>query len=193
MGDKMGCQVLWSFQNNLGIEHLRLMRLSDSIVAESIVVGVVNNKAFRAQYKIRCDLSWSIREIDIGSLDNESKPLQLRADGKAHWRTATGTALHPLDGCIDVDISVTPFTNTLPIRRLNLSHNQSAEISVTYIVVPELEVKPIKQRYTCLNRSPDGGLYRYENLTSRYQADLIVDEDGLVIDYPNVWRRVWFE
>src|SRR5258705_13009043 len=75
MGDKMGCQVLWSFQNNLGIEHLRLMRLSDSIVAESIVVGVVNNKALRAQYKIRCDLSWCIREIDICSLDNESKPL----------------------------------------------------------------------------------------------------------------------
>jgi hypothetical protein len=59
--------------------------------------------------------------------------------------------------------------------------------------MPEREVKPIKQRYTCLNTTPDGGLYRYENLTSRYQADLIVDEDGLVIDYPNVWRRVWFE
>jgi hypothetical protein len=57
MSEKVGCQVLWSFQNNLGIEHLRLMRLSDSIVAESIVVGVVNNKAFRAQYKMQCDLS----------------------------------------------------------------------------------------------------------------------------------------
>lgn len=193
MNKKMGCQIVWSFWNNLGIEHLRLVRLADSIVADSIVVGVADNNALRVRYRIQCDLSWRVREIDIRRLDDQSIPLELRADGKGHWHTAKGAALPPLDGCIDVDISVTPFTNTLPIRRLNLSRDQSAQMTVAYIVVPELEVKPIQQRYTCLSRTPDGGLYRYENLTRPYQANLVVDEDGLVIDYPNVWRRAWFE
>jgi hypothetical protein len=193
MNKKMGCQLVWSFWNNLGIEHLRLKRLAKSIVADSIVVGVVNDHAFRVQYRIQCDLSWRVREIEIRSVDNESKPLQLHADGKGHWHTAKGSALHTLDGCIDVDISVTPFTNTLPIRRLNLIRNQSTQIAVAYIVVPELEVTLIRQQYTCLKATPDGGLYRYENLTRSYQADLVVDEDGFVVSYPNVWRRVWFE
>ena len=193
MNRTAGRQVVWSFRNNLGIEHLRLTRIAKRIIAEGIVVAVVNNDALRVRYRVQCDESWRVREIHIRSLDKKIKPLQLRADGKGHWCTATGAAVHNLDGCIDVDISVTPFTNTLPIRRLNLSREQSAALTVAYIVLPELEAKPINQRYTCLNTMPDGGLYRYENLTNPYQTDLTVDEDGLVIDYPGVWHRVWFE
>jgi uncharacterized protein len=97
-----------------------------------------------------------------------------------------------LEGCIDIDISATPFTNTLPIRRLGLKPDQSEELTVTYIRVPELLVGPERQRYGCLEDQAEGGLYRFEALPSGFTASLPVDADGLVIDYPGLFRRAWF-
>ena len=99
--------------------------------------------------------------------------------------------MRELDGWIDVDISATPFTNTLPIRRLGLEHGESEELTVTYIRVPELLVGPERQRYGCLEAQTDGGLYRFEALPSGFTAELPVDVDGLVIDYPGLFRRAW--
>jgi len=41
-----------------------------------------------------------------------------------------------------------------------------------------------EQRYTCLER----GLYRFE--AGRFEAELPVDADGLVLDYPGLFRRI---
>jgi hypothetical protein len=46
---------------------------------------------------------------------------------------------------------------------------------------------PMSQRYTCLEPQ----LYRYESVESGYTANLKVDTDGLVLEYPEAWRRVW--
>jgi hypothetical protein len=60
-----------------------------------------------------------------------------------------------------VDISETPFTNTLPIRRLALAPGESAGVSVAYFDGSELQPCPEPQRYTCLETNDRGGLYRY--------------------------------
>ncbi|HEX5502042.1 MAG TPA: putative glycolipid-binding domain-containing protein, partial [Thermomicrobiales bacterium] len=108
-----------------------------------------------------------------------------------HWTAADGATPPDLAGCLDVDIRVTPFTNTLPIRRLGLRPGESAELAVAYLALPALAVTRERQRYTCLAAGPDGGLYRYESLPGGFRADLSVDADGLVLDYPGLFRRVW--
>jgi hypothetical protein len=50
----------------------------------------------------------------------------------------------------------------------------------------ELQPWPEPQRYTCLEKGNDGGLYRFLSLDGRFKADLPVDTDGLVFDYPAV-------
>ena len=94
-----------------------------------------------------------------------------------------------LRDCTDIDIAVTPFTNTLPIRRLNLEVGEAAEIDVVYVTVPDLTLSPAPQRYTRL----DDRIYRFESLDSGYTADITVDDHGLVTDYPGLFRRVWPE
>jgi hypothetical protein len=37
----------------------------------------------------------------------------------------------------------------------------------------------------------EGALYRYESLSSGFAADLVVDCDGLVVDCPGMFQRVW--
>jgi hypothetical protein len=89
----------------------------------------------------------------------------------------------------DVDISETPFTNTLPIRRLGLAPGESADNCVVYFDGNELQPWPEPQRYTCLERNAQGGLYRFLSLDGGFTADLSVDADGLVVDYPGLFKR----
>jgi uncharacterized protein len=95
--------------------------------------------------------------------------------------------LPQLAGAIDIDISITPFTNTLPIRRLRLQTGQSQEILVAYVQLPGLAVTTDRQRYTC--REPDRR-YRYESLDGDFTREIEVDGHGLVVTYPGLFRRV---
>jgi hypothetical protein len=150
-----------------------------------------HNNPFRAWYEIHIDRDWKVQQCILRLLGGSHQEITLQADSENHWTDATATPLAALDGCVDVDISITPFTNTLPIRRLSLNPSQSVDIVVAYITVPELEVRPAQQRYTCLESSAEGGLYRYESLTSGFTRDLRVDPQGLVIDYPGIWKRIF--
>lgn len=42
-----------------------------------------------------------------------------------------------------------------------------------------------------VQRSAEGGLYRYESVLSGFNAKLQLDADGLVVEYPGIFRRVW--
>jgi uncharacterized protein len=114
------------------------------------------------------------------------KVVNLRREGDL-WIDAGGVPLPELSGCTDVDIMITPFTNTLPIKRLHLKPAEAREIAVVYIGLPGLVVSKFEQRYTCLSSGEDGSVYRYENVKSDFRADLLVDTDGLVVDYPNIF------
>jgi hypothetical protein len=64
---------------------------------------------------------------------------------------------------------------------------------MVYFRVPQMQVEAVQQRYTCLEVTASGGRYRYESLVdgvSRFTAELAVDQDGLVLDYPGLFRRV---
>jgi uncharacterized protein len=86
--------------------------------------------------------------------------------------------------CVDVDLSFTPATNTLPIRRLGLDVGEEAEIQVAWLVWPELAVRPVRQRYARVAYD------RYRYTQDDFEAVLTVDENGLVLDYEGLWRAI---
>ena len=182
-------EVMWTPWEEAGLEHLRLVTSGSGVVANGLVIGLQGGRPFRIGYEIRCDGRWRVREVRAAAPDSERPVLELLANGEGRWKSRGGEPVPELDGCIDVDISATPFTNTLPIRRLGLKPGESEELTVTYIRVPELLVGPERQRYGCLEA--DGGFYRFEALPSGFTAELPVDAEGLVIDYPGLFRRVW--
>ena len=185
----MNLEAMWTPWEGRGLEHLRLRLGESGIEADGVVIGDEDEVVFRARYVIHCDPGWRTREMIVDPLDGRD-PLHLRSDGEGAWSDASGRGVPELEGCIDVDLSATPFTNTLPIRRLDLGAGESSEIVVVYVDVPELRLDVARQRYTCLER--DGGLYRYEDRGSfrGFVADLPVDADGLVLDYPGIFRRM---
>jgi len=182
---------MWAPWEGPGLEHLRLSTSDRDLVANGLVIGLEAGRPFRIGYEIRCDERWRVREVRTASPDSEQPDLELLADGEGRWKRRDGEPVPELDGCIDVDISATPLTNTLPIRRLGLMPGESEELAVTYVRVPELSVGPERQRYGCLEARADGGLYRFEALPSGFTAELPVDAERLVIDYPGLFRRAW--
>jgi|SRR5947209_6171838 len=186
-------QVMWTPWTGPGLEHLRLLQQQEDIVADGLILGVKEQTLFRLRYEIRCDLQWRVRAIQLSPLDDATHLLHFLTDGAGNWTTESGKAIPLLKGCLDVDISATPFTNTLPIRRLALQPGSSAILSMAYFTIPQLHVEVTQQRYTCLELSSSGGRYRFESLVdgiSRFTAELPVDQDGLVLDYPELFRRV---
>jgi hypothetical protein len=91
-----------------------------------------------------------------------------------------------LYGAFDVDLGGSPLTNTLPIRRLGLLKAEPGvahRISAAWMLVPSLEVVQADQIYTSL------GDNRIRYASETFSADLTVDDDGFVIDYPGLAQR----
>ncbi|MCO8242465.1 MULTISPECIES: putative glycolipid-binding domain-containing protein [unclassified Haladaptatus] len=180
--------VVWEAGDGVSTEHLTVE--FDHINADGVVVGIRDEKPFRIRYRVECDGSGAVRRIETDPLGTGSG-IELDHDGDGNW-TKDGTRALELAGCRDVDISATPFTNTIPIRRLGLGSGESETISVVYLDVPSMTATPVEQRYTCLEPlGSSGGMYRYESLKSGFTADLPVDSDGVVVNYPGVFRRMF--
>ena len=139
----------------------------------------------RVEYVLRLSPTWQVRQF-ILFRDLEEPDLWLATDGHGRWGEMNGAHRTELDGCYDIDLACTPFTNTLPIRRLPLQEGDAAELPVVYVDPETLEVRPVTQRYTRL--APH--TWRYENVDSGYATEFEVDEHGLVVDYPAEFRRV---
>ena len=177
--------VRWVPDAGVGAEHLSVRGTAEGVVAEGVVVGARHGTPYGLRYRVICDPFWRVREAVL-SLAGEDRRLHLCADGEGDWRDGDGHPIEALRGCVDIDISATPFTNTLPIRRLGLAPGEARDILVAYVAVPALAPEPVRQRYTCLEA---GRLYRYEGLFRGSVGELPVDEDGFVLDYPGTFRR----
>lgn len=187
-------QFVWETVDGVGTEHLSV-EFDDPIRGNGIIVGIADDgedveEPFRIRYRVRCDASWTVRRVEIGTLGTEVG-IEIEHDGGGNW-TENGELAPEFGGCYDVDIAVTPFTNTIPIRRLDLDSDESAVIRVVYIDVPAMTAGSVEQRYTCLEPlNSNGGLFRYEGLDSGFTAELPIDSDGVVLDYPGLFRRVY--
>ncbi|GMA13737.1 hypothetical protein E5F05_15390 [Deinococcus metallilatus] len=169
---------------NPGEPSLEHLRLTPWTAVEGTVVGLREGQPYTLHYwldltedghpfRLRCDLG--------------NRPsLDLTRSRAGEWTDAEGRLLPGLSGCTDVDLRATPFTNTLPIRRLGLPVGEAGEVRAVWVNVPTLETRVARQRYT---RTGDL-TYRYENLESGYVNEITVDGEGLVTLYPGAFGRL---
>ncbi|HEU4347630.1 MAG TPA: putative glycolipid-binding domain-containing protein [Actinoplanes sp.] len=197
----------WQRRDTPGVEHT-LVDARSGLYARGIQVAV-DPIAYTCGYELQTDPEWVTRHFDVraeGAGWARTLRLELAA---GRWRATTSeqgdldavlaAAGHAraglpgtedpdlLYGAFDVDLTGSPLTNTLPIRRLNLLKAEPGvahRISVAWVIVPSLEVVQADQIYTLLS----GGAVRFA--TETFSADLIVDDDGFVADYPTLAKLV---
>ena len=178
-------QIVWEWVDEPGVEHLVLDLGPDGVVADSLVVGEVRGARFRVRYRIACDPRWRFRDATI-AVDGGASPksIAIARDAAGAW-AVDGVARPDLTACTDIDVMVTPFTNTLPIRNRRWRPDMPQRFSVVYVRLPDLAVASAAQEYTRL--APRR--FRYRGLDPGFTAEIDVDRDGIVTDYAAIWRR----
>lgn len=180
----------WCDWKGLGLDHCSFYDSGDCSTLEGVVIGTREGD-YGAHYFARTDALFRLREVRVEYVGGPR--MHVSADGEGRWHDLLRDEPIPsLAGCLDVDIGVTPATNTLTIKRLKLQEQASEDIVVAYIPLPaqitgDFLPWAAQQRYSCLmlNRK-----YRYEGIFRGFTADLEVDEHGLVFDYPETFRRI---
>jgi hypothetical protein len=178
--------LLWIGQVYHSLESCLLSTTDAGTEVNSVIIGTFENKIYRIEYFIKTNQNWETVLLEIKSqFADKTDCLDFQSDGKGNWMT-NGKHAEQFNGCIDIDISLTPFTNTLPINRLKLSESEKHLINVLYIDVLEQQTKPVRQRYTRLSETE----YKYENVPNDFEAVITVDELGLVVNYPELFMRI---
>ncbi len=137
------------------------------------------------RYRIDADRAWKTRtariDLHLGPLARSVR-IATQPDGRWH---VGGMEQRDLRGCVDLDLTATAMTNTLPIRRLGLPVGSAATVPVAWMTFPDLEIHPVHQIYTRIAEDR----YRYEAPHNRFSAEFTVDASGIVVDYPEYWTR----
>lgn len=151
----------------------------------STILGYHERQAFQVDYHIRANKNW---EIDFASVQTRLNDVEYTAvlDMKNGECFLNGERNAAFDGFVFIDISVTPFTNTLPINRLQLQLKERKVIQVIYFDILGKEIKPVKQVYTRLSANK----YLYENFDGSFSATITTNEPGLVTQYPQLFKMM---
>jgi uncharacterized protein len=178
--------ICWRRIDMIGLELLALRTGAEGIWAESSIICAVDG-GFRLDHAWELTPDWRALSLRIERRDaNGRRILTLERDGGG-WRV-DGEQRPDLDGADDPDLSVTPFCNTLVIRRVPAVDGASLSVDTAYVNGDDLTVARSRQRYDY--KAP--GCFRYIDLglSAGFEADLHVDEEGLVQHYEHLFERV---
>lgn len=179
--------VLWRRLDLPGHDAAMLRRVGRGWEIRGMAVFHDVREPTALRYRVGCDPEWRTAEATVaGWCGARFVALRLRRDRAGRW-TLNGVPCAPVTGCIDLDLSFTPATNLLPLRRLDLAVGQAAEVRSAWLEWPAGVLTPLPQRYA--RRSAT----EYE-----YQADLPgaagfagvlrVEPGGWILDYAGLWR-----
>jgi hypothetical protein len=121
--------VAWKNIPMNGTDYCALWRTAEGWLLKGTVIGVLEDqRPMVASYEIHCDENWLTHRVQVErTIGGDVKTLSLSVESRGVWRIS-GQELAKVRGCLDVDLAVTPATNTLPIRRLDIPIGKSASV-----------------------------------------------------------------
>jgi hypothetical protein len=185
-GSATPAPILWRRLDLPGHDAARLEISTGGAVLSGMAVFQEGGPAALA-YVVHADRDWQTSEGHVrGWRGREPIDLRLRRDSAGTW-TLNDVPCPAVQGCVDLDLSFTPATNLLPLRRLALSSGQSAEVRSAWLEWPEVRLTPLVQRYRRRNETE----YEYESDlpgAELFRAVLRVHPEGWVLDYAGLWQ-----
>ena len=176
----------WRRTDIEGLERLELSIGPDGIEATSSLI-CLEGGGLRLDHRWRLGPDWRAQSVVVERWNAQGQAvLHLERAGNG-WRV--DGALRPdLEGAEEPDLSVTPFCNTFPIRRTPQDAGGSLTLDTAFIDGAELTVARSRQRYD--RQGPGRVRFVDLGLSLGFEADLVVDEAGLVLSYEHLFERV---
>ncbi|MDF2119940.1 putative glycolipid-binding domain-containing protein [Roseiarcaceae bacterium H3SJ34-1] len=178
--------VFWRRTDIAGLERLALSIAPDALLADATVL-CMEDGGFRLDHHWRLTPDWralSLRVERWGPAGHVGLELA-RSDGG--W-SVNGMRRADLDGADEPDLSVTPFCNTFPIRRTPIEAGLSLTLDTCYVDAAATTVARSRQRYDRLG--PRRLRYVDCGLSAGFEAELTVDDQGLVLSYEHLFERI---
>lgn len=159
---------------------------------------------YRLDYNLDASEHFATRKISVEVRGQGwQRSLDLRRDSRGRWTCrarsegrvdlpAPGGQVAGLEGALDCDLGFSPLTNSPPILRSGLDRRAGAEdYLMAWVSVPDLSVHASQQRYEHVRRTAGGSVVRFvdRGLFKGFEAELELDQDGLVIRYPGLAER----
>jgi hypothetical protein len=186
--------LAWAGIECLRLEAARLLLGERGLRASGSLVSCQQEgiEAFSASYSLATDETGVVQRLTVRTIRAQGEQhVTLTRSEEGIWLVdhGQGGAAQRTDfgGALDVDVQFSPLFNALPVRRLGL-HRVAAkhDLAVVFVSLPTLEVDRISQTY----RTVSLGDPAIVGLSSdSFEAELSVDADGLVLDYPGLARR----
>lgn len=178
--------IIWRRLDEPGHEFAQLFfednvwRLSGTAI---FAFGRPQRQPVRLDYLVMCDADWQTRSANVsGWVGDETISIDISVNEARRWRL-NGVEVPAVEGCLDIDLSFSPSTNLLPIRRLRLNVGDEVAATAAWLRFPDFRLEPLAQSY----RRISGAGYSYESGSREFIAQLSVNEVGFVTSYPNLW------
>jgi len=178
--------LFWKRTDVGGFERLELSVVSGRVVASSTVI-CLEADGFRLDHHWELDGGWRAQSVRVERWNSQGNGGLLLERQEQGW-TVNGEPRPDLHAAEEPDLSVTPFCNTFPIRRTPPSPGATLQLDTAFIDGAALTVARSSQRY---DRQGPGRL-RYVDLglSLGFEANLVVDEVGLVLSYEHLFERI---
>jgi uncharacterized protein len=190
----------WVKDSGLGMEFAEVGITARRMKATGVALGT-SPIPYRLDYRFESRSRFITKSIEVVSRGQGwRRSLLLKRDKLGEWDASWethGEALLPpptgdmneLADALDCDLALSPLTNTMPVLRHDLLHTGGpVDFLMAWISVPDLSIIPSRQRYTFVHTDELISVVRYES--GQFAADIVLDEDGLVLEYPGLGHRV---
>jgi uncharacterized protein len=180
--------VLWRGLDSWRAEAASLELTSHGVRAHGTQLGI-EPRPYRLRYRLDAGDGWVTRALEVeASGEDWSREMKLSRDDDGTWQVS-GSEDQALHGALDCDLAFSPLTNLMPIRRHGLHQDPGErDFLMAWVTVPDLEVHASPQRYEHVRP----GVVRFTDLGMHagFTAELVLDADGIVLEYPGLARRV---
>ncbi|MGH3912022.1 MAG: putative glycolipid-binding domain-containing protein [Pseudonocardiaceae bacterium] len=184
--------LAWAGMDALRLESARVVLGERSLRATGSLVAAPREDAepYSASYSLATDESGVVRRLTVRTTRAQGEEhVTLTRSEEGIWLIdhGSGAVRTNFGGALDVDLAFSPLFNALPVRRLDL-HRTATErgLPMVFVSLPDLEVRLIQQTY----RTVSVGDPAVVSLADEsFDAELTVDGDGLVLDYPGLAGR----